>query len=152
ATLYGSDTGNNQSQERSWRKSGIPRTGSQTETGRTWQAKEGRCKITFAAQLLQSVERIRPLTAAKAELSAFGKMLNDFLPEPLLAAQKRGIEFFMGEECEWKLELKGSERLIEKIVGCPIYVFANNGFGDHLFLKRERDGVNFGEEIFQFLH
>jgi hypothetical protein len=66
-------------------------------------------------------------------------MIN-LLPNSLQEAQNKGIEFFMGENCEWKLECKESAKFIEKIVGCPVFAFANNGFGDYLFLKRKQDG------------
>ncbi len=58
----------------------------------------------------------------------------------------------MGEDCEWKLELKESARFIEEMVGCPVFVFANNGYGDHLFLKKKQDGAGFDEAVFEFFH
>ena len=58
----------------------------------------------------------------------------------------------MGEECEWKLELKGSVKRIEELVGCPVYAFANNGFGDHLFLKRRPDEGAFDQDVYEFFH
>ena len=61
--------------------------------------------------------------------------MNTPLPESLLNAQKAGVEYFMGEACEWKFELKGPVKRIEEFVGCLVYAFADNGFGDHLFLK-----------------
>ena len=78
--------------------------------------------------------------------------MNERLPESLLKAQKAGIEYFMGEECEWKLELEGSIKRIEEIVGGTVFVFANNGFGDHLFLKRRPDGDGFDADVFEFYH
>ncbi|NBV24909.1 MAG: hypothetical protein EBS05_23690 [Proteobacteria bacterium] len=77
--------------------------------------------------------------------------MNDVLPKSLREAQDKGIEFFSGENCEWKLELEGSARFIEEIVGCPVCAFANNGFGDYLFLK-QKAGAGFGEEVFEFFH
>ncbi len=66
--------------------------------------------------------------------------MNNNLPEALLKAQKKGIAFFMSQEYEWKLELEGSAMFLEDIVGCPVLIFANNGYGDNLFLKKKPDG------------
>ena len=74
------------------------------------------------------------------------------LPKPLVEAQERGIEFFMGEDCEWKLEPEESATFVEEIVGCAVYVFANNGFADYLFLKKKPDGDGFEEQVFEFFH
>jgi hypothetical protein len=74
------------------------------------------------------------------------------VPAPLLEARKKGIEFFMGETCEWKLELEGSAPFVAESVGGPVLVFANNGFGDYLFLKQTPDDQTFGEPVFEFLH
>jgi len=63
-----------------------------------------------------------------------------------------GIEFFMGEDYEWKLECTESAKFIEAMVGCAVCVFANNGFGDYLFLKKKSDGDGFAEEVFEFFH
>ena len=93
----------------------------------------------------------RPEPSASLSSAARQKM-NDPLPESLREAQDRGIEFFMGEHCEWKLELKKSAKFIEEIVGCSVCTFANNGFGDYLFLKRKRDGAGFDEAVFEFFH
>lgn len=78
--------------------------------------------------------------------------MDNLLPKPLREAQERGITFFMGEDCEWKLERKESAKFIEEIAGCPVCAFANNGFGDYLFLKQKHDGVGFDEEVFEFFH
>jgi len=78
--------------------------------------------------------------------------MNDLLPVSLREAQERGIELFMGENCEWKLERKESAKFIEKMVGCPVCIFANNGFGDYLFLKKKREGDGFDESVFEFFH
>lgn len=78
--------------------------------------------------------------------------MNVLLPKPLKEAQDRGIEFFMCGAREWKLEHKDSAKFIEKMVGCPVYVFANNGFGDYLFLKKRPDGDGFEAEVFQYFH
>src|SRR5436190_24153821 len=74
------------------------------------------------------------------------------LPASLVNAQKAGIELFQWQACEWKLELKGSAKHIEQFVGCPVYVFANNGFGDHLFLKRRQASDEFEEVAYEFFH
>ena len=76
----------------------------------------------------------------------------DLLPNSLREAQARNIEFFMSGDCEWKLEIKGSSKPIEDIVGSPVCVFANNGFGDYLFLKQKRDEDVFDENVFEFFH
>lgn len=78
--------------------------------------------------------------------------MNEHLPESLLKAQKAGVEYFMGEACEWKLEPKGSVKRIEQRVGCPVYAFANNGFGDHLFLKKRPDADVFDAVVYEFFH
>jgi hypothetical protein len=74
------------------------------------------------------------------------------LPTSLQNAQKAGIEFFHWQACEWKLELKGSAKHIEDVVGGLVFVFANNGFGDHLFLKRRADSDEFEEIAYEFFH
>jgi hypothetical protein len=78
--------------------------------------------------------------------------MNDLLPKPLREAQEKGIEFFMGENCEWKLELKGTVKAVEQNVGSPVFIFANNGCGDYLFLKTKRDGDGFEEDVFEYFH
>jgi hypothetical protein len=78
--------------------------------------------------------------------------MNNRLPKSLSDAQERGIEFFMSEDYEWKLEWMESAKFIEDLVGCSVYVFANNGFGDYLFLKKESEGNGFDEEVFEYFH
>lgn len=78
--------------------------------------------------------------------------MNNFLPKALRDAREKGIGFFMGEDCEWKLECKESANFVEENVGGPVCVFANNGFGDYLFLKATPDGNGFGEEVFAYRH
>jgi len=73
-------------------------------------------------------------------------------PSALREAQDKGIEFFMGENCEWKLEYEESVKFIEQRVGCPVHVFANNGFGDYLFLKRKQAGDGLEEDVFEYFH
>ncbi|XCN73953.1 MAG: hypothetical protein Q3M24_04135 [Candidatus Electrothrix aestuarii] len=74
------------------------------------------------------------------------------LPKPLVDAQKKGIEYFMGEYCEWKLQIEESPKFIEDTVGSPVCVFANNGFGDYLFLKKKPDNRGYDEKAFEFFH
>lgn len=78
--------------------------------------------------------------------------MNTLLPDVLRDAQQKGITFFVGEDYEWKLEPLKSAEFIETIVGCPVCVFANNGFGDYLFLKMKADGEGFDEAVFEFFH
>ena len=78
--------------------------------------------------------------------------LKPLLPAPLQKALDQKIEFFMGEGCEWKLEPKGSDKRIEELAGCRVFVFANNGFGDYLFLKKKPNEEEFGEEVFEYRH
>lgn len=74
------------------------------------------------------------------------------LPKSLRVAHERGIDFFMGQDCEWKLAFKESAKFIEERVGCRVCAFANNGFGDYLFLQSKTNGLGFDEEVFEFLH
>ena len=74
------------------------------------------------------------------------------IPKPLTAAQEKGIEYFDDDEHEWKLDLNQSSKHIEKVVGTPVLVFAKNGYGDHLFLKKSSDSTGYTEEVFKFLH
>ena len=69
-----------------------------------------------------------------------------------MEAQKRGIEFFQSEDYEWTLECLESAKFIEEKVGCAVCAFANNGYGDYLFLKKKSDGDGFDEEVFEFFH
>lgn len=78
--------------------------------------------------------------------------MKNLLPESLLNAQKKGIEYFMGEYCEWKLQVEGSPKFIEDAVGSPVCVIANNGFGDYLFLREKSDSGGYDEEVFEFFH
>jgi hypothetical protein len=78
--------------------------------------------------------------------------MNEHLPAALREAQAKGVDLFMGEACEWKLAPEVSAKFIEKIVGAPVFVFANNGFGDHLFLKKSPSSDGFDDAVFEFLH
>ena len=68
--------------------------------------------------------------------------MNDSPRKSLREAQNRGIALFVNENCEWKLEFAESTKFIEEIVGCPVRAFANNSFGDYLFLKRKRTAAD----------
>jgi len=78
--------------------------------------------------------------------------MNNLLPGTLRDAQERGIEIFIGKNCEWKLEIEKTPKLIEEIVQCPVCVFANNGFGDYLFLKYKGESKCYSEEVYEFFH
>ncbi len=78
--------------------------------------------------------------------------MNSSLPESLLAAQKSGVEYFQGEDAEWRLEFKEPVKSIEELAGGPVCIFANNGYGDYLFLKRQPDGSQWADEVFTFYH
>ena len=78
--------------------------------------------------------------------------MNNLLPETLKNAQERGIEYFMGENCEWKFEIEKTPRLIEEIVECPVCVFANNGYGDYLFLMNKGGSERYSEEVYEYFH
>ena len=58
----------------------------------------------------------------------------------------------MSEQCEWKLEFIEPAKFIEEIVGCAVCIFANNGFGDYLFLKKKLNEDGFEEQVFEFFH
>lgn len=77
--------------------------------------------------------------------------MDDDLPKILIQAQQKGIEYFMSEDYEWKLEIEKPD-FVEVLVGCPVLIFANNGYGDNLFLKKKSTGMGFDEEVFEFLH
>jgi hypothetical protein len=78
--------------------------------------------------------------------------MNNLFPETLRDAQERGIEYFMGENCEWKFEIEKTPRLIEKIVECSVCVFANNGYGDYLFLMNKGGSERYSEEVYEYFH
>jgi hypothetical protein len=76
--------------------------------------------------------------------------MKENIPEPIRKAMERK-EFFWGPDGgEWNLEIKSDTRDIEKIAGVSVLVFANNGYGDYMFVKQEQGG--FGEQAFLFLH
>jgi hypothetical protein len=71
---------------------------------------------------------------------------------PLTTARNQGIEYFLGETCQWKLESESSAPFIEKQTGGPVCIFANNGFGDYLFLKKKPDSDEIDETVYEFFH
>jgi len=76
--------------------------------------------------------------------------MKENIPEPIRKAMERK-EFFWGPDGgEWKLEIKSDTRIIEKIAGVPVLVFADNGYGDYMFVKQEQG--DFGGKAFLFLH
>jgi hypothetical protein len=74
------------------------------------------------------------------------------IPKPIRDAQQKGVEYFEDESFEWKLDFESSSEHIEKTAGRPVLVFANNGYGDFLFLKKSLDDTSFDEEVFEFFH
>ncbi len=74
------------------------------------------------------------------------------LPLPLTTARNQGIEYFMGETCQWKLEIESPAPFIEKLTGGPVCIIADNGFGDHLFLKKKPGSDEFDETVYEFFH
>lgn len=61
------------------------------------------------------------------------------LPEPIKSAIEGGREFFWGEDgAEWKLHIESESSLIEKLRGSPVLIFANNGYGDYLFIEKHQ--------------
>lgn len=68
----------------------------------------------------------------------------------LQQAIENKVSFFAGENCEWKLELAESDEVIIKLAGAPIIVFANNGYGDYLFLK-ENQG-KYEDCVYEYFH
>ena len=61
-----------------------------------------------------------------------------------------GIEFILTDEFEWKLELE-EDHHVEKAAGCKILIFANNGFGDYLFLRVGADG-HVEDSVYMYRH
>jgi hypothetical protein len=58
----------------------------------------------------------------------------------------------MGEDFEWKLALETSPDFITEETGCPVLVFANNGYGDYLFLKQQTSDEPWSAEVFAYYH
>ena len=74
------------------------------------------------------------------------------LPKALQEALNRGVDLFIGEHCEWKLDLSEQPSHVEAFVGASVLVFAENGCGDFLFLKMDETGVPDGKTIYEYLH
>ena len=77
--------------------------------------------------------------------------MNIELPKALAEAKARKIEFFMGEACEWKFDIEEHPTFIENLIGTKAIIFANNGYGDYLFLKVDKNRIA-EETIFEFFH
>lgn len=74
------------------------------------------------------------------------------LPKPIRDAIESKKEFFWGEDgAEWKLEIESDTSFVEKIVGYRVLIFANNGYGDYLFLRKQDDTIK-DESVFVFYH
>lgn len=74
------------------------------------------------------------------------------LPKPIQDAIESKKEFFWGEDgAEWKLKVETDASFVEKIVGCQVLIFANNGYGDYLFLHKESDSIQ-DDKVFAFYH
>ncbi len=80
--------------------------------------------------------------------------MNDKLPIPLQNAQEEGVEIFVvqNSDWEWKLKIEGSDARIEALVGSPVCVFANNGYGDLLFLTLDEETSAYGKRVHEYLH
>jgi hypothetical protein len=76
--------------------------------------------------------------------------MKTIIPKALQLAIERKIQFFAGENCEWKLELADSIDAIDKLAGAPVLVFANNGYGDYLFLKESKGGYE--DSVYGYFH
>ena len=79
-------------------------------------------------------------------------IMNEHLPMALRDAQKDGIEYFMGEDYEWKLEIDHASGFLEEAVGSPVCVFANNGYGDYLFFKKQPDSDRYQDIVYVYYH
>ena len=74
------------------------------------------------------------------------------IPEPIERGLQVNNQFFWGPDgAEWKLQLEHDGQFIEKVVSVPVLVFANNGYGDYLFLRKGQT-EGFDETVFQFFH
>ena len=84
--------------------------------------------------------RLLAISVAGAQFGSLGPpTLNT--PKLILEAQKKGIEYFMSDDCEWKLDVTGQNKYVEETVGHHVLTFADNGYGDYLFLKVGDDAV-----------
>jgi hypothetical protein len=74
------------------------------------------------------------------------------LPEPIKSSIESGSEFFRGEDgAEWMLQIASENSHIEKLSGSPVVVFANNGYGDYLFIKKHHDTTQ-DDMVFLYFH
>jgi hypothetical protein len=74
------------------------------------------------------------------------------IPQPIQLALQRNEEFFWAPDgAEWKLEVRQDASFIEKHVGIPVLIFADNGYGDYLFLKKVQS-EEFDETVFEYFH
>ncbi len=65
-------------------------------------------------------------------------------------ALDEGIVYFHSGNCEWKILVERDE-YVDECVGRDVLIFANNGYGDYLFLKY--DGPDeFEPAVFEFMH
>jgi hypothetical protein len=78
--------------------------------------------------------------------------MSEYIPRPILQALDQGIEYFVDQNHEWKLEIEQNLEHVRNSVGNSVLVFGNNGYGDFLFLKERSDGHGFEPQAFQFLH
>jgi hypothetical protein len=72
------------------------------------------------------------------------------LPDTIQQALRAKIDLFMGDCCEWKFDLTEQPDYVAALAKGSILVFANNGFGDYLFLKA--DGDRYGSMIYEYFH
>lgn len=74
------------------------------------------------------------------------------LPKPIQDAIESKQEFFCGEDgAEWKLKIEPDASSVEKVAGCRVLIFANNGYGDYLFLRKQNDSIN-DDKVLIFYH
>ena len=74
------------------------------------------------------------------------------LPEPIERALASGPSFLRYRDQEWKVEVEGRDALIERYTGRPVCVFANNGYGDQLFLMEDEEGAGLAHQAYEFFH
>jgi hypothetical protein len=74
------------------------------------------------------------------------------LPTSIREAIESKKQFFWGENgAEWKLQIVTDASFIEKIVGSPVLAFADNGYGDYLFLRKQEE-TTLDDKVFIFFH
>ncbi len=74
------------------------------------------------------------------------------LPDTIQRALNAKVELFMGEHCEWKFDLSEQPEFISILAERHILVFANNGFGDYLFLVSTPGDGTFENAIYEYVH